>query len=325
MTLSRSASVRGVLASAVAFVAFASPASADVIVGAGGQGVPIRTTPDSLGSDLIGVLDYSDTFTQTQQGGPPNRPETPAIQPAAAYVVQNTYGNPSQNFQTVGQPSGVAAFSFASDTAGLVNGNAQSQYPGTSGAGSDTGFTQTGGAGGTDYGVVYGLRDEYVVQVDAVQVPDRIDITSAPAPGSIFQAGGLSVFFRGNGSGNASLFTVINGVNTDRPIQNEIPEFNTGITGSGQWHNYAVRFDRLDNEVEIFVDEQSRGIIDLNTFAGGIFANFSNGAVGAGGSPGSGDRLWTDNFQVGAVVPEPGAAALLAVPLVAGLLRRRRS
>ena len=322
MTLSRFAFVRGVLAAAV--VIFAPTVGASVLEGAGGRGVPIRTTPDSVGSDLIGVLDYSDTFTQTAQGGPPNRPETAAIQPPAAYVVENTYGNPSVNFQTVGQPSGVAAFSFASDGPGLVPGNPQSQYPGTSGAGSATGFTQTGGLGGTDYGVAYGLRDEYVVQVDAVQVPDRIDITSAPAPGSIFQAGGLSVFFRGNGSGNASLFTVIDGVNTDRPIQNEIPEFNTGITGAGEWHNYAVRFDRLDNEIEIFVDEQSRGIIDLNTFAGGVFANFSNGAVGAGGSPNPGDRLWTDNFQVGAVVPEPGTAALLAAPLIAGLMRRRR-
>jgi hypothetical protein len=70
----------------------------------------------------------------------------------------------------------------------------------------------------------------------------------------------------------------------------------------------------------------SVGVIDLTTFAGGIYANFSNGAVGAGaGLAGGENRTWTDNFQVGAVVPEPGTAALLAVPLVAGLLRRRRS
>ena len=318
MTLSRSASVRGVLTAAVAFAVFAPPAGADVIVGEGGRGVPIRTTPDSFGSDLIGVLDYSDTFTQSDQGGPPNRPSTPAVQPAAAYVVQNTYGNPSVNFQTAGQPAGVAAFSFASDGPGLVNG--VPVYPGSSGAGSATGFTQTGS--GVDYGIAYGLRDEYIVQVDAVAVGDRIDITTGPNPGTIFQGNSLSVFFRGNGSGNASLY---NGA-TDTPIRNELPNFNTGITASGQWHNYAVRFDRIGQEIELYVDEVSVGVIDLTTFAGGLYANFSNGAVGAGAGLALGEsRTWTDNFQVGAPVPEPGAATLFAVPLLAGLMRRRRS
>jgi hypothetical protein len=307
-----------VLAAAVAFAAFAPSAGAVVLTGAGGGGVPIRTTPGGQGSDLIGVLDYSDTFTQTDQGGPPNRPSTAAVQPAAAYVVQNTYGNPAVNFQTGGQPAGVAAFSFASDGPGLVDG--VPAYPGTSGAGSATGFTQTGG--GVDYGVPYGLRDEYIVQVDAVTVGDRIDITSGPNPGTIFQGDSLSVFFRGNGSGNASLY---NGT-TDTPIQTTLPDFNTGISGPGQWRNYAVRFDLIDQEIELYVDEVSVGVIDLTTFAGGLYANFSNGAVGAGAGLAAGEtRTWTDNFQVGAVVPEPGAAALLAVPLVAGLLRRRRS
>ena len=317
MTLSRSASVRGVFAAVVAVAAFAEPAGAAVLTGAGGQGVPIRTTAGGQGSDLIGVLDYSDTFTQTQQGGPPNRPETAAVQPAAAYVVQNTYGNPSVNFQTAGQPAGVASFSFASDGPGLING--VPSYPGTSGAGSATGFTQTGS--GVDYGIAYGLRDEYIVQVDAVAVGDRIDITSGPNPGTIFQGNSVSVFFRGDGSGNASLF---NGT-TDTAVQSQIPGFNTGITGRGQWHNYAVRFDRTDQEIELYVDEVSVGVIDLTTFAGGLYANFSNGAVGAGAGLAAGEtRTWTDNFQVGAPVPEPGAAALLAVPLLAGLRRRSR-
>ena len=315
MALSRSASVRAVLA--VAAVAFAPAASAIVLTGEGGGGVPVRTTPGSNGSALIGVLDYSDTFTQSDQGGPPNRPNTAAVQPAPAYVVQNTYGNPAVNFQTAGQPAGVAAFSFASDGPGLVNG--VPAYPGTSGAGSATGFTQTGS--GVDYGIPYGLRDEYIVQVDAVTVGDRIDITSGPNPGTIFQGNSLSVFFRGNGSGNASLY---NG-SVDTPIQTTMPNFNTGIEGPGRWRNYAVRFDRIDQEIELYVNEVSVGIIDLNTFAGGLYANFSNGAVGAGAGLALGEtRTWTDNFQVGAPVPEPGAAALLAVPLVAGLLRRRR-
>jgi hypothetical protein len=295
-------------AAAVSLLAVAQTARATVVTGPGGRGVPVGQ------SSLIGTLVYSDTFTQTAQGGRPNRPDTAAIQPAAAYVVENTYGHPSVNFRSQSTGAGQAEFSFASDGPGLIDGNPA--YPGSSGAGSAGGITQTGG--GVDYGVPYGFRDEYVVQVDAVAVGDRIDITSGGTPGTIFQPNSLSVFFRGDGSGNASLY---NGT-TDTAIQSQMPNFNTGITGRGEWHNYAVRFDRTSREIELFVDEQSVGVIDLTTFAGGLYQNFSNAAVGAGsGLAGGENRTWTDNFQVGGVVPEPGALALLTLPALA-LLRR---
>jgi hypothetical protein len=232
--------------------------------------------------------------------------------------VENTYGHPSTSFMQVG--SATPQHSFASDTQGRVGGE-NPAYPGSSGAGSDTGFTQTGG--NIDYGLSYGLRPQYVVQVDAVQSGDRIDITSGPNPGTIFQPNSVSVFFRGDGSGNASLY---NG-STDTPIRSQpgYENFNTGITGSGQWHNYAVRFDQLAQQIELFVDEQSRGIVDLTTFAGGLYAGFSNGAVGAGGGLGAGNnRTWTDNFQVGAV-PEPGAAAMIALGMMTLSRRRARA
>ena len=300
-----------VLAAAACMLAAGPVASAAVMTGPGGRGVTVGQ------SGLIGALDYSDTFTQTDQGGRPNRPSTAALQPAAAYVVENTYGNPARNFQSQGLGAGVASFSFASDGPGLVDGNPA--YPGSSGAGSATGITQTGG--GLDYGLQYGLRDEYVVQVDAVAVGDRIDITSGAIPGTIFQGNSLSVFFRGDGSGNASLY---NGT-TDTPLRSEFPTFNTGITGRGEWHNYAVRFDRVGKEIELFVDEVSVGTFDLTQFAGGLYQNFSNAAVGAGsGLAGGENRTWTDNFQVGAPVPEPGALSLLSLGVL-GLLRRRRA
>jgi hypothetical protein len=112
----------------------------------------------------------------------------------------------------------------------------------------------------------------------------------------------LSVFFRGDGSGNASLYKGL-----DTPIFPSIPTFNTGITGRGAWHNYAVRYDRTGKKIEIYVDEVSKGIIDLTTFANGVYQNFSNAAVGGGaGLPGGENRTWTDNFQVGGIgVPPP--------------------
>ncbi len=260
-------------------------------------------------SSLIGALDYSDTFTQTAQGGVnPNRPETAALQPPEAYVIEQTYGNPSVSFN--------AAFSFASDGPGLVDG--VPSYPGTSGAGSATGITQTGG--GVDYGIPYGLRTRYTVQVDAVQVGDRIDISSGGAVG-IFAPNSLSVFFRGDGSGNASLF---NG-SADIPIQSVIPTFNTGIAGAGQWINYAATFDMSAQTIELFVNELSLGVIDLTTFNGGTHANFSNAFVGAGAGLAAGEnRTWTDNFQVGAPVPEPAGAAMALSVLGLAMLRRRR-
>jgi hypothetical protein len=306
-----------IVCAAGAALAWSPVASAVVSTGPGGSGVRVGQ------SSLIGVLDYSDTFTGSDSGGRPNRPYVAQPQGSAAYTLENTYGNPARNFLQNGTSN--PEFSFAADgpgLPGLVDGSPT--YPGSSGAGSDSGFTQTGNS--IDYGIAYGLRNHYIVQADAVQSGDRIDITTGPTPGTLFAAPSLSVFFRGATSGdflgNASLF---NGT-TDTPIRGQAgyENFNTGLTGSGQWHNYAVRFDQAGNQIEIFVDEQSRGVIDLTTFAGGIYANFSNAAVGVGGGLGAGNnRTWTDNFQVGAV-PEPGAVGVLAVGLGAMSMRRRR-
>lgn len=279
-------------------------------------------------SSLIGTLDYSDTFTGTDSGGRPGRPYQAAIQAPAAYVIENNYSNPVVSFSSPGQPAGIGEFSFASDNEalgrpGFVQGT-PNYPPGTnaSGAGSDTGFTQTGG-GGTDWSIPYALRLQYVVQMDAIQVPDRIDIGSTSGVG-IFTPNSLTVFFRGDGSGNASLY---NG-STDTPIQGSIAGFNTGITAAtiGQWNNYGVRFDLPGHQVELFVNQNSVGVIDLTTFAGGLYDNFSNANVTVGAGVGAGDRTWTDNFQVGAPVPEPGSAVLVfAGVTLAGLRRRRQS
>ncbi len=271
----------------------------------------VQAAAVSVGSSsLIAALDYSDTFTQSAQGGVnPNRPDTPALQPPPAYVIEQSYGNPVISFANAG-------FSFASDGPGLVPGTPS--YPGTSGAGSASGISQTGG--GVDYAIPYGLRSRYTVQVDAVQVGDRIDMSSGAGPG-IFAGSSLSVFFRGDGSANASLF---NG-SQDISIRSIIPTFTTGITGAGQWNNYAATFDTNAKTIELFVNEFSLGVIDLKTFNGGTHANFSNAFVGAGaGLAGGENRTWTDNFQVGAPIPEPGSVMMALSALGCTLLRRRR-
>ena len=106
-------------------------------------------------------------------------------------------------------------------------------------------------------------------------------------------------------------------------------EFNTGFTSgipaAGAWHNYAVEF--TSTTVEFFVDEVSRGSLDLTTFNGGSFLGYSNAWVGAGNTGATTSAgfpiSWSDNFQVGAPVPEPTSFALAGLAVV-GLLSRRR-
>ncbi|MEX2186747.1 MAG: LamG domain-containing protein [Pirellulales bacterium] len=294
----------------------------------GSAGFAVAAGVPAGSSILFTIPDYTDTFTGTDSGGIPGRPYIAAGLPD--YPIENNFGNPRDHFI---QQAG-SAFSIASDAGpGFVQGGAPA-YPvslgaNASGAGSDTGFTQTGG-NNLGYGVEYWLRDEYVVQVDAIQVTDRVDITSGDLPtgGHIFTTNSISVFFRGDGSGGASVF---NGA-TDTPI----PGINTGIAawnaaangGQSRWYNYAVRFNQPANEIELYVDQVSLGVVDLNTFAGGIYsAGFSNHFVGV--STNTGDRTWTDNFQVGGdgaqtgmppVPPEPHPNPGVIPGLPAGLV-----
>jgi hypothetical protein len=277
---------------------WANSAFAVVTTGPGGSGVTVGN------SGLIGQFDLSDTFRGAPDGSSnPLRVYVPMIQGPGAYVLENTHGNLSRSW--------TAGFSFASDGAGdpgFVNGNPA--YPGnpalnnnTSGSGSGTGFTQTGS--GVDYGTPFGLRNRYVAQFDAVQVADRIDITSSNTQGTIFGANSLSVFFRPTGHAN------------EIGLFNGAVETPTGLTTGaalGTWNNYAVAFDRPSNSIEIFVNEVSRGTINLNTFAGGIYANYGNGNINFGaGLAGGENRTWTDNAQVGTMASAavPGPASLV--------------
>ncbi|MBN2024860.1 MAG: PEP-CTERM sorting domain-containing protein [Pirellulales bacterium] len=282
-------------------------------------------------SSLIGALDYSDTFTGTDFGGLPDRdaaggwPLSAVDYPSPGngvfgegLAVESTYGNPARSWVD-------GAWSIARDGTAL---NGESIYPGDSGAGSATGMTQTG-PWGSDWGIGYGLRDRFVLQFDAVQVRDRVDLTFGSAVDSIWGADNVTVFVRStdNPLGYAQI-TLFNPT---------IGEVNTGLTSgtlAGQWYNYAVLVDIPERTVEVFVDEVSRGVIDIDAMGDAFAAlTLSNAAVNVGfygytgeNTPRS-DRFWTDNFQVGSAIPEPGTAAMLLGGLVGlmGILRKRRA
>jgi hypothetical protein len=348
-----------VLGAAVGLTLATTSAQAALSTGAGGSGVTAGS------SSLIGQYDYSDTWTSAANGGHPDRVFS-AVLTDAGYQVENRYTNPARGFlQDRGVGDRRPNMSIARDV-GTPNGlssTAASPYPGSSGAGSGTGFTQQGsGANFFQYGIYYRntadsdlsgspIRQEFVAQFDSTQTSGQVLISVAADPGISTDA------VSGNGSLIKSLFVGFNGDNaTDaarankvalityvfdaglgdvRPVETLIPTLlPTGLAGNRKWHNYAVRFDRADNEVEIYLDEVSLGKVDLLTFANGQYKDFSIGSVNVGASttgtsftPG-GNRIWTDNFQVGAVaVPEPLSAGALSLASLGTLLmgRRRRA
>jgi len=249
-------------------------------------GVPAQAenTGVAVGSSrLIVDLDYSDTFTGTEAGGMAGRDWGVYPVPAAGLPVENCYGNPQQQWPE-------AYWSINADDNALP-GN--TPWPGGSGAGSETGMTQTGGNGG-DWSIAYGLRTDFVVQVDAVQCDDRFDIwISSSSVDTFFDSKALAVFFRGSdytgGWGKIGIYH--NG------------EFDSGLTSTaplGEWHNFAVHFMLDENKIEILTDEISLGVVDLKALLPDT--DFSNAFVGCGYWVTSDDRMWTDNFQVGSMI-----------------------
>ena len=253
-------------------------------------------------SKLIRQLQYSDSFTigggavsaERQGYGAQTYPL-----PVGVDLMESSYGNPDQSW-------GAGPFSIATDAANFPTGLAP--YPGTSGAGSDTGFTQRGGGG--DWSLPYGLSDDFVVQFDYVQQPDRVDVTFGPSGGGIGAPGNISLFFRTSGHALPQVGLYSPGIG----------EFDTGLTTSiaapNTWNNYAVRVKLADRTIEVFTNQISRGVIDLKTVRDGAYAGvMANDFVGLGGA--GNDRQWSDNFQVGLAV----AAPVVPGPVMQSLVR----
>ena len=243
-------------------------------------------------STLIGELDYSDSFTIGENALSDSRkayaPQAFPL-PAGVEVIENSYGNPAVSWP-------FNAWSIATDAAVNPGGFG---YFGGNGSGSDSGMTQRGGGG--DWSIPYGIRNNFVIQSDFVQLPDRVDFTIGGTPNTIGGADNLNVFFRQTGTSpwfeigiyNSTIGEKDTGLNSDIAVRNGA--INTG------WNNYALLVD-VDNEtIEPFVNEQSKGVIDLKVIHGGAYAGILNNSfIGIGGA--GSDRLWSDNFQVGSSV-----------------------
>jgi len=260
-------------------------------------GATSATSPVTVQVFSMGV-DYSDTFTinATRTDGLFDQNEN------GAYAVENSYGNPAAvwtptsnfGFHTPQSCTEAATVSQASGNAGASSGLAQSS--------------------GGDFSIAYGLRTNYVVQFKAIFPSNRVDISSLPAAGnSITTANSLTVFLRPDtiaGQSDASFpatglpgISLFNGSKETAVTKADGTLVLTGVTNSN-WHAVAVQFDQGESLVRIYVDGIVKAQVDLNTFAGGIYKNYSNGAVGLGGSA---SDFWIDNFAVGAPVSLIGA------------------
>jgi len=234
-------------------------------------------------STLLGPIDYADSWTEGRAG----RVADGSFPVTGAALDVETVGNVAPRTWSEG------LWSFRKD--GNLFWTPRSPDPRGSWSGSRTGITETGGS--VDFGIEFGVRDDFVVQFDAVQTDGRVAITSAGARDTTARSDGITVGFRAAGA------AVEVGVwNTD------VGERDTGLRPGlvrDLFHNYAVRFRVATDELWVYADGRRLGIVDLATFADGAFADvpWSGAAVTVGATVADGDRVWTDNFQVGPPCP----------------------
>jgi hypothetical protein len=232
-------------------------------------------------TQLMGKVDYSDSFTTntTRWDGLYN------ITTNGAYNAEDSHGNAAAAWTPTSKFSfNVPASSTDPTKLAAAQGN----------AGSSTGFAQTDGG---DFSIPYGLRSNYVVQVDAIMPSDRLDISSLPSAGSsIFVGNSLSIFLRRDSVANQPGIGLYNGV-AETGVTNANGSFVRVGVDDNNWHSFAVNFDQPNSLLHLYVDGVKITTVPLATFANGIYQNYSNGAVGVGGS---GGIFWLDNFKVGA-------------------------
>lgn len=250
--------------------------------------------------ELIDQVDYSDTWTANSVTRPGSYL---MLVDLASMRVEQCHGNPLRSW-VFGTESAMTTYPRY-DKSAIV-------WPGFQVQGARSGFLECGGD--CYLGFEYGLRDDFVVQFDAVQTDNRMNITIGEAPATVEGAGQLSVFIRSAGATSLASGLTASEIGVYCPLlkTGEIDtELRSGIAKARQWHNYAVRFNLPAKRATVWVDRQRRGTIDLAAIKRGDNAaawdelSVSNRYVSIGGYNGGKAAgpiwtpLWVDNFRIG--------------------------
>lgn len=263
----------------------------------------VRRMPVSARLDdkaMIDRLDYSETWSCNS---PTRAGSHLDLLTDEALLVERCHGNPTRLWV-------ISSLAAATTWPYIYT---PEQWPGFQIEGPRSGMLECG-LGDCYFGFEYGLRDDFVVQFDAVQAVNRVNITIGDKPATIGSEHALSVFFRQPGTTMPEI-----GVYTPSKLEADTG-LRSGIPRPFEWHNYAVRFNLRDKQLGIWVDRQYRGTVNLADVVQGMEQGkswaslpWTNRYVGAGVC--TDGRVWSDSFRVGA----PGEAALsppVATPLV---------
>lgn len=251
--------------------------------------LPARAAEVLVGeSQLIGTLLYSDRFDASDIR-PEQSPPTDPNGPAEAARVEDSHGKPPKMW--------TRAFQWSIATPGNVWQTELSPWPGSNGPGSEAGVLQHGGPDESDWGFDGELPDDFIVQFDATVADARTDILLGPGAvsGERDAPGTVCIFLRTADSEGPEVGVYSVGSH----------EVDSGVlTGLGPddrntWHNFAIRVDRKNDEITVFVDEKPMGSFSCPF-------PIEKAGVGFGCRIISQDRFWADNFQVGL----PGAGLM---------------
>ena len=268
-------------------------------------------------SQLIDTLDYSDTLSD----GTFNRPDADGSYPPLPEVllIENCYGNPQRSFPD-------AAFSHNKDA--NAYGGGANPFPGTSGAGSDGGFTQTGYTASKTFGIPYSsdadpnaetgiyetpLRDSFVFQLDAVQTSEWVGLVLGK---NAAVGDGENLFIHFCPSTDTEPGAAVVYRNLENVWGTMVAELPAGTCNDNTWQNYGVAL-LPDNELKIYLNEELLADVDLAAVDGYAWTG-----AGAGDARSDIDYtgfvtpthvafaycqliktdfrvMWTDNWQVG--------------------------
>lgn len=249
--------------------------------------LPVRAGEVLVGeSKLIGTLLYSDRFDASDIRPDESAPTDPNG-PTGAAQVDDSHGKPPKMW-TRGLQWSIA-------TSGKVWQTAISPWPGSNGPGSEAGVLQHGGPDESNWGFDGELPDDFIVQFDATVADARTDILLGPGAVSGVRdtPGTVCIFLRTAESEGPEVGVYSVG---SREVDSGV------LTGLGPndrntWHNFAIRVDRKNDEVTIFVDEKPMGSFSCPF-------PIEKAGIGFGCAISNQDRFWADNFQVG--LPDAG-------------------